>query len=277
MPVASRKELLFWTAQLTIWSSYGLLLMLPWIGTYTVGSMLPTKIAIAGTALITSTGLRFFYDAAAHRNLGGERTLFLVLTASVIAGVLWSLSAATIITGGATHSIPAIGLLEGGIPLLGGPLYHILVMLTWSLGYLALQSFGHSRFPHHQPEASSPALDTSVGKFVARDGARSIVFEANEITWARAEGDYVRLHTERKNILIRCTMLQLQAKLSSGLYTRIHRSTIVNTEFVREVIAHPHSEFVVVLRNGTKLKVSRSYSSALRAKLGIQAKEHRPR
>jgi len=78
----------------------------------------------------------------------------------------------------------------------------------------------------------------------------------------------VRIHVGKQWHLLRETMKRLEAQLDPARFVRIHRSTIVNLERVKELQPFFRGEYVVVLHNGTTLKLSRGYREHLEAKLG---------
>jgi two-component system, LytTR family, response regulator len=92
--------------------------------------------------------------------------------------------------------------------------------------------------------------------------------ETGEIDWLEADGDYVRLHAGRESHLVRSTLSELQAQLDPSLFARIHRSTVVRLDRIREMQPLFHGEYSVVLRDGTKLKLSRAYRAAAERVLG---------
>ena len=89
-----------------------------------------------------------------------------------------------------------------------------------------------------------------------------------EIEWIDAEGDYVRIHVGKAWHLLRETMKNLDGQLDPSRFVRIHRSTIVNLEKVKELQPFFRGEYVVVLHNGATLKLSRGYRENLEARLG---------
>lgn len=93
---------------------------------------------------------------------------------------------------------------------------------------------------------------------------------AEEIDWIEADGYYARLHVGGKSHLLRETLTKLEAQLDRNRFLRIHRSTIVNLERIRELQAQSHGEFTVVLSDGTQLKLSRGYRDRLATLLGRQ-------
>jgi two-component system LytT family response regulator len=114
------------------------------------------------------------------------------------------------------------------------------------------------------PAATSRGVDRIP---VPRDGRIHFV-AAEEIDWIDAAGDAVRLHAGSATHVVRRSMGEMLAMLGAERFLRIHRSTIVNVERVRELQPYFHGEYVVVLRDGTKLKLSRGYRDALSRLLG---------
>src|SRR5207237_8961724 len=105
------------------------------------------------------------------------------------------------------------------------------------------------------------------GRFSSRidvkvDG-KHVFLPVDELRWVQAEGDYTRLHLAKRTYLIRERMNTLEAKLDPERFLRIHRSTIVSLEHLRE--AHPGvgGDYIVRLDDDTDLTVSRSYRASV--------------
>ncbi len=99
---------------------------------------------------------------------------------------------------------------------------------------------------------------------LAIKGGNKIIFvRSSNVVWIEAAGNYARLHTDLGVHLMRTTMAKLIRRLDPGRFVRIHRSIIVNLDFVREIQPMFHGEYVVILRDKTRLSVSRSYRSAI--------------
>lgn len=105
-------------------------------------------------------------------------------------------------------------------------------------------------------------------RFVVKAGGRVFFVRAEEIDWIEAAGNYVRLHIGGDAHLFRETMSALESQLDPDLFFRIHRSHIVNIERVKELQPWFNGEYVVLLRSGARLTLSRGYRDALLAKLG---------
>jgi two-component system, LytTR family, response regulator len=105
-------------------------------------------------------------------------------------------------------------------------------------------------------------------RFVVKSGGRVFFVRAEEIDWIEAAGNYVKLHVGSDVHLFRETMNALEAKLDSNVFYRIHRSHIVNIERVKELQPWFNGEYVVFLRSGTRLTLSRGYREKLQERIG---------
>ena len=114
-------------------------------------------------------------------------------------------------------------------------------------------------------------LDTSqryLRRVLVKTGSRTVLVRTSEIDWIESAGNYVRLHVGRERHLLRETMGAMEEKLDPEQFLRIHRSTMVNLERVRELEPYFHGDSVLRLTDGTKLTLSRSYRDRLQARLG---------
>jgi two-component system LytT family response regulator len=104
-------------------------------------------------------------------------------------------------------------------------------------------------------------------RLMVKTSGRVIFIRVEEIEWIEAYDNYVRLHVAGKAHLLRQTMNELEAALNPEQFARIHRSTIVNLDRVKEL--HPHfNEHLVILDDGTELKLSRTRREQLEQWLG---------
>jgi len=105
-------------------------------------------------------------------------------------------------------------------------------------------------------------------RLVIKGDGRSAIVSVDEIVWIDADGDHVRIHTLRAVHQLRETMAKLERQLDPECFVRIHRSTIVRVDRVKELQPYFRGEHVVILQDGTSLKLSRGYRSHLEAALG---------
>jgi len=113
-------------------------------------------------------------------------------------------------------------------------------------------------------EPSPPRLD----RFVIKTGGRVVFVRADEIDWIEAAGNYVKLHVGPDAHLLRETMNAVEAQLSPETFYRIHRCHIVNIERVKELQPWFNGEYVVLLRTGARLTLSRGYREKLQERIG---------
>jgi two-component system LytT family response regulator len=94
-------------------------------------------------------------------------------------------------------------------------------------------------------------------RLLIKSGGRAFFLKTDELDWIEAEGKYVRLHAGRESYLLREAMGNLEAQLDPKKFLRIHRSTIVNIDRVKELQPWFHQDYRVILRDGTELVLSR--------------------
>jgi two-component system LytT family response regulator len=109
---------------------------------------------------------------------------------------------------------------------------------------------------------------TKLDRLVVKSGGRVFFLRTDEIDWIEAAGNYVKLHVGNEAHLFRETMNALEARLNPALFYRIHRSHIVNIERVRELQPWFNGEYVVFLKDNTRLTLSRGYREKLQERIG---------
>ena len=108
----------------------------------------------------------------------------------------------------------------------------------------------------------------TVERLVVKSGGRVFFLRTDDIDWIEAAGNYVRLHFGTESHLFRETMNRMESRLDPRHFARIHRSRIVNTERIKEVQPWFNGDYIVILRNGTRLTLSRGYRDRVQRKLG---------
>ena len=104
-------------------------------------------------------------------------------------------------------------------------------------------------------------------RLLVKAGGRVIFLPTEDIDWIEAAGVYVQVHAGSRKFLHRVSLGELEASLDPGRFIRIHRSSIVNILSVQELRPHSHGDFVALLKDGTRLKLSRSYRPKLETRL----------
>ena len=125
--------------------------------------------------------------------------------------------------------------------------------------------------------ARNPALagvDTKVlplprhsDRLTIKSDGRVTFVKTSDVDWVQADGNYVRVHTGSVSHLIRETLGAVEAILDPDQFSRIHRSTIVNLDRIRELQPWFAGDYVVILKDGTQLKLSRTYREHLQTRL----------
>ena len=100
-------------------------------------------------------------------------------------------------------------------------------------------------------------------RIVFKSRGRILFLPVANIRWIGAEENYVRLCTGAETHLLRETMSHLESRLDQQQFLRVHRSFIVNLNFVKEVRTELDGESVVVMTDGHKIAMSRGYRSRI--------------
>lgn len=108
-------------------------------------------------------------------------------------------------------------------------------------------------------------------RIAIRTGGRIILLRAGDVDWIGAEGNYVLVHAGKDAHILRETICNLEAQLDPARFRRIHRSTIVNVDRIRELRTHAHGDARVVLESGAQLALSRGYRDGLLKVLSAEA------
>ncbi|MCL6099840.1 MAG: LytTR family transcriptional regulator [Bacteroidetes bacterium] len=100
-------------------------------------------------------------------------------------------------------------------------------------------------------------------RFLVSVGPQYFFVAVREITFISSAEKYVELHTAKGKHLLRDTMNDVEESLDPEKFARIHRSYIVNVEQIQEMQPWSHGDYVVILKTGEKLNMSRRYRDRL--------------
>ena len=100
-------------------------------------------------------------------------------------------------------------------------------------------------------------------RLVVRSGGRISFLPVDDLDWAGAADNYVELHAGREVHLVRDTLTRLSARLDPKRFLRVHRSTLVNVARVRELRPLAGGDYEILLRDGTRLVLSRTFRRAM--------------
>jgi two-component system LytT family response regulator len=114
--------------------------------------------------------------------------------------------------------------------------------------------------PRGRPTAAdSPYLV----RLAVRRNQRITLVRVDDVEWIESSANYARLHVRNDSHMVRMTMSELEQRLDPGRFARIHRSTIVRIDCVKEILPELHGDFTLTLNDGTALRLSRNYRARL--------------
>jgi two-component system LytT family response regulator len=116
--------------------------------------------------------------------------------------------------------------------------------------------------------SASPARDLPLDRLVVKSGGSTRFVPVADIDWIEAAGVYANLHVGGKELLYRAALNELAERLDPVRFVRIHRSAIVNIESILRLEPISHGEFEVILKDGSRSRISRTWRRQLEKRLG---------
>jgi two-component system, LytTR family, response regulator len=143
-----------------------------------------------------------------------------------------------------------------------------------ALDYL-LKPFDNERFERalgraKQRLAHGREIPRKLDRLAIKSVGQVLFVKFSEIDWIEAADYYACLHLGPRTHLLRRSMAELERELDPAVFSRIHRSTIVNLERVRGLKLGEDGEYEVLLENGERLRLSQRYRKQLQARLGVR-------
>ncbi len=112
--------------------------------------------------------------------------------------------------------------------------------------------------------------DKQLERIAVKNEGRVVFVRVDEIDWIEADGNYVHLHAGTTKHFLRETLTALETQLPEQRFMRISRSTIVNVDRIKELQSLFYGDFAVILNNGEKLTLSRTYRDRVESLMGRQ-------
>lgn len=128
--------------------------------------------------------------------------------------------------------------------------------------------------PAAQGEALAKLMDEltaerdAMERIAVKVGERVLYLKVTDIDWIEAADDVVKLHVGKQVLEHRATLTQLEQRLPAKKFARIHRSTVVNVDRIREFQPWFQGDWLVILADGTKLQSGKSYRARVRELMG---------
>lgn len=124
-----------------------------------------------------------------------------------------------------------------------------------------------SRLLTQIPQQSSnqaPSNQAPLTRLMVRSGSRIIPLLAEDILWIEAAEDYALLHSTQGKFTASTGIGELEKRLDSQVFMRVHRSAIINVQYIKHAESDANGNITLTMSNGAKVKVSRSYTAQIR-------------
>ncbi len=108
-------------------------------------------------------------------------------------------------------------------------------------------------------QQGAKANEEYLQRLIIKSAGKMYIIKTSDIEWIEADDNYVKLHVNGKTHYLRQTMKTMEKSLDPSLFLRIHRSVIVNMDRISQIQQWFNNEYMVTLKNGTELNMSRTY------------------
>jgi len=142
-----------------------------------------------------------------------------------------------------------------------------ILALTYCYRFILSQLRGEAR-TFAQPDIGPPVDSLErPQRFMVRKLGKEFLIAASEIEWLQSQGNYVNLQVRGRAYPLRSTMAAVQVLLDPAKFVRVHRSHIVNLDYLLEIEPLDSGDARLKLRDGTLVSCSRTYRDALRGRI----------
>jgi two-component system LytT family response regulator len=116
-----------------------------------------------------------------------------------------------------------------------------------------------------QTTTSTPGVQTYLSRLTVKHNSRIALVKTDDIDWIESSANYACLHVRggTTSFVVRMTMGELERRLDPSRFARIHRSSIVQVDRIKEIVPVWHGDFDLTLNNGTVLRLTRNYRAKL--------------
>ena len=116
-------------------------------------------------------------------------------------------------------------------------------------------------------DAQTGADDQRTERFLVRKLGREFLLKADDVEWIEAAGNYMNMHALDNVYPIRETMTGLETRLGSDQFVRVHRSHIVNLNFIESISPGDSGDGVIHMQSGDEIRLSRRYRDKLKSRM----------
>ena len=121
---------------------------------------------------------------------------------------------------------------------------------------------------HLDPELIQNSGSLEVNRLIVKEAGKVYFIELGDVYWIEAYDYYVKIHVKGRFHLLRKSMKKLEALLPNEHFIRVHKSSIINLQYIKNIRILPNGESEILLESGEKVKVSRSYKNSIKPLLG---------
>lgn len=150
--------------------------------------------------------------------------------------------------------------------------YVLILIAILSYRFLLLRAQGEARLldPAEPPAGQPPVAVATPAparpeRFLVRKLRKEFLIAAGEIEWLQAQGNYVGLHVNGHDYLLRSTLADFLGQLDPARFVRVHRSYAVNLDRVAEIEPTDGGDARLKMKDGSQVPCSRRYRDALGA------------
>lgn len=138
--------------------------------------------------------------------------------------------------------------------------------ITKSLNRLTQRSSnGYSKIEQTAEVIPDVKNSKQLNRFIIKQSGEYHLLWTKDIIWIEADGNYSHIITKDRKFMVRCTLKGFSEQLDANWFFRISRSRIVNLEYVVKIKDHIYGNYMVELKNGVSLKMSKNYRHLLEA------------
>lgn len=101
-------------------------------------------------------------------------------------------------------------------------------------------------------------------RILVKQSGKIVILNVSDIQWIEAMGDYVNFHTEKDAYLVLQSMRHLESRLEPDRFVRVHRSSIVNLEAIKEIVPWTNGRLKINMKDGHEIILSRSGAKKLK-------------
>ncbi len=138
----------------------------------------------------------------------------------------------------------------------------LLILALYRLLLLRLQ--GEARMLDRADDETEPALLERPERFLVKKLGKEFLIAATDIEYLQASGNYVNLHLHARDYPLRSTMAAIEPRMDPSRFIRVHRSYMVNLDFIQEIEPLETGDARILMKDGSKIPCSRKYRSALK-------------